>query len=80
MSKEQLLTENELAAIAKRFRIEAKKSRAQAARDMKVSQTSIHHAEESPQLSLLRLRIRLIEAYSPFEVVGPVFRLTRKRG
>ena len=75
MAKERLLTEEDLAGLAKRFRIRAKTSRAQAAREMSVSQTSIFHAEESPEQSLLRLRMRMIEAYSPFRVVGPAFRL-----
>ena len=72
------LTENELAALAKRFRKQAGKKRAQAARDMGVAQTSIFNAEESPKQSLLKLRIRMIEAYSPFRVTGPVFLLKRK--
>jgi DNA-binding XRE family transcriptional regulator len=61
MAKERLLKERDLAALAKRFRIQAKKSRAQAAREMEVSQTSVFHAEESPEESLRRLRTRMIE-------------------
>jgi hypothetical protein len=75
---QQLLAEEELAAVAKRFREQAGVSRAHAARDMKVSQTSIFHAEESPEQGLTKLRARMIEAYSPFKVVGPVFNLKRK--
>jgi hypothetical protein len=77
--KRNALTEKDLASLAKRFRKEAQKSRAQAARDMRVSQTSIFHAEESPEQSLLKLRTRMIEAYSPFQVVGGLFSLKRKR-
>ncbi len=77
MAKERLLAGRDLAALAKRFRLAVGKSRAEAAREMNVSQTSIFHAEESPELSLLRLRIQMIEAYSPFRVVGPGFRLER---
>lgn len=73
------LAEDDLAAIARRFREEAGKSRAQAARDMGVSQTSIFHAEESPEQSLRKLRTRMIEAYSPFEVIVAVFLVRRKR-
>jgi len=80
MSQEQPLTERELAALAKRFRKKAGKSRAQAAREMNVSQTSIFNAEESPEQSLLKLRIRMIETYSGFAVVGPVFLLEEKPG
>jgi DNA-binding XRE family transcriptional regulator len=72
------LSEQKLAAIAKKVRRQAGKTRAQAARDMHVSQTSIFHAEETPKQGLLKLRMRMIAAYSPFKVVGPVFYLVRK--
>jgi len=74
-----MLAERDLAALAKRFRMQAKKTRAQAAREMRVSQTSIFNAEESPEQSLLKLRVRMIEAYSPFRVVGGLVLLERKR-
>lgn len=77
MARERWFRERDLAALAKRFRIRAKKTRAQAAREMAVSQTSIFHAEENPEESLLRLRIRMIKAYSPFRVAGPMFKLER---
>jgi hypothetical protein len=67
-----------LAALARRFRKQAKKTRAQAAREMRVSHVSIFHAEESPEQSLAKLRRKMIEAYSPYRVVGPVFHLEPK--
>ena len=70
--------EKELVALAKRFRKQAGKTRVQAARDMAVSQTSIFNAEETPEQGLTKLRVRMIEAYSPFKVVGPVFHLEKK--
>ena len=78
MSKKEFATEQGLAALAKQFREKAGQKRAQAARDMKVSQTSIFNAEESPEQGLQKLRVRMIEAYSRFKVVGPVFYLERK--
>ena len=78
MSQKQFLTEHNLAAVAKRFRQHAKKTRAQTAREMGVAQTSIFNAEESPEQSLLKLRLRMIEAYSPYRVIGPVFLLKKK--
>ena len=78
MQEEQIVTEEGMAALAMRFRMQAKKTRAQAARDMGVAQTSIFHAEESPTQSLLKLRMRMIEAYSPYHVVGPVYHLKKK--
>ena len=78
MPQKQALAEKDLAALAKRFRKKAMKSRAQAAREMQVSQTSIFHAEASPETSLFKLRARMIEAYSSFKVTGPVYFLKRK--
>jgi len=78
MLKKQWLTNNDLAALAKRLREQAGKTRAEAGRELKVSHVSIHRAEENPEISLLRLRCRIIEHYSSFKVVGPVFRLERK--
>jgi len=78
VSQKKPLAEKDLIALAKRFRKHAGKTRAQAAREMGVSQTSIFNAEESPNQSLLKLRMRMIEAYSPFTVTGPVFYLEKK--
>ena len=65
--------EDELAVLAKCFRKQAGKKRAEVAREMGVSQTSIFNAEESPGLSLLKLRMRMIEAYSPYKVESRIF-------
>ena len=78
MSQKKLLTEKDLAALAKRFRKQAGKSRAKAGRELGVSHVSIHRAEENPEESLLKLRTRKIKAYSPFKVRGPVFHLEKK--
>ena len=49
MSQEKLLTEKELATLAKKFREAAGKSRAEAGRELDVSHVSIHRAEENPE-------------------------------
>ena len=72
------MNENDLALTAKTFRKQAGKTRAQAARDMDVSQTSIFHAEESPEQGLVKLRMRMIEKYSLYKVRGPVYLLEEK--
>jgi DNA-binding XRE family transcriptional regulator len=77
MPHKQLLTEKDLAALAKQFRLKAGKSRSTAGRDMGVSHVSIHRAEENPEESLLKLRMRMIEAYSPFDVNGPFYLLKK---
>jgi len=72
------MNESDLAALAKTFRRQAGKTRAQAAREMGVAQTSIFNAEETPGQSLLKLRIRMIEVYSRFKIRGPVYLLEDK--
>jgi DNA-binding XRE family transcriptional regulator len=79
MLKNTILREKALIGLAKKYRKQAGIRRAQAARDMDVSQTTIFHAEESPKQALTKLRMRMIAAYSPFKVVGPVFLLKRQK-
>ena len=78
MPQKRLLTEKDLAALAKHFREKADKTRAEAGRELGVSHVSIHRAEENPEESLLKLRMRMIEAYSKFKVRGPVYLLEDK--
>jgi len=78
MQKSKLLSETDLAALAKRFRKEAGISKAEASRRLGVSRGTVQQAEEYPNASLSKLRIRMIEKYSPFRVVGPVYLLERK--
>jgi DNA-binding XRE family transcriptional regulator len=75
MPQKKLLTETDLAALAKRCRKQAGKNRTEAGREMGVSHVSIHRAEENPEESLIKLRMRMIEKYSPFKVRGPVYLL-----
>ena len=63
----------DLAKLAKEFRTRAGRSRAEAAREMSVSQTSIFNAEQVPDHGLSKLRVRMIEKYSEFRVIGPIF-------
>jgi hypothetical protein len=74
----QPIEEKSLAALAKKFRQAAGKSKSEAARELKVAPSSIFNAEERPELSLTSLRIRIIEAYSPYRVEGPVYLLKKK--
>jgi DNA-binding XRE family transcriptional regulator len=78
VTEKQFLAETALAKLARKFRQQAKKTRAQAARELCVSQTTIFNAEETPSQSLFKIRKRLIEKYSAFKVVGPVFLLRSK--
>ena len=78
MADKKLFSEKDLAWLAKGCREKAAKSRFQASKDLGVSHVSIHRAEENPQLSLTKLRIRIIEKYSSLKVTGPVFYVTGK--
>jgi hypothetical protein len=78
MDLPRYLEEKELAALAKKLRIAAGKTAAQAARDMGIKQPSIYHAEESPHKSFTKLRRRMIETYSGLRVTGPFFRVEEK--
>lgn len=79
MAKKQLYREDELGALAKKFRELAKKSKEQAATDLKVGRPSVQLAEENPEQSLFKLRKRLIEHYSPYRLAGPFYVLEKKK-
>ncbi len=78
MSK-KMFTEAELAALAKEFREKSGKRKADVARELKLGKPTIQQAEEYPEKSLTKVRKRIIEACSPYELVGPVFFLKRHR-
>jgi DNA-binding XRE family transcriptional regulator len=77
--KDRQFSERELALFAKRCRSKSGISKAEAARQLGVNRATIQQAEENPDESLTRLRVRLIERYSEFKITGPVFILTPKR-
>jgi len=78
MSEEQLVTENDLARLAKQYRQAAKITKSEAARQLGVVKGTIHQAEECPDVSLAKVRIRMIEKFSPFKVTGRFYRLEKK--
>ena len=79
MRVKKLVGEDELAALARKYRIAAGKNRAEAARELGVARQSIIYAEDRPETSFTKLRSRLIETYSPYRVRGPVFCLESKK-
>lgn len=76
--KKQLYREEELGALARKFREMAGRTKEQTSRELKVGRPSVQHAEESPKQSLFKLRKRIIEQYSPYKIVGPVYFLENK--
>ena len=79
MRPKKVVTEAELASLAKKWRIDAGLNRAQAARDLGVARPSLIHAEDRPEKSFTKLRCRMIERYSRYRVKGPVFMLEAKK-
>lgn len=65
-------------ALAKKYRKATGKTRAAVARELGVARPTIVQAEENPEQSLTKLRIRIIEAYSPHKVTGPWFEFDKK--
>jgi hypothetical protein len=78
MAKKRIVTETELAGLAKESRLQAGKTKIETAAELGVGRPSVQMAEENPEQHLTRLRIRMIEKYSPYKVVGPVYLLERK--
>jgi DNA-binding XRE family transcriptional regulator len=78
MAKKKFLIESDFAALAKKARLATGKRKSGVARELGVSPPAIFNAEEEPNLPLHKLRIRMIETYSKFKVVGPVYYLARK--
>jgi hypothetical protein len=77
-AKRNLIDETELARLAKEAREAAGKRKVDVAREFGVAASAIFYAEEKPELSLTKLRIRMIETYSKYKVVGPVYYLEKK--
>jgi len=73
-----LIAEKKLAALAKKFRKAAGKTKADVARELNVAAPTVFSAEERPEMSLAKLRIRMIESYSPYRVTGPVYLMEKK--
>jgi len=77
--QQKSVTEKQLAKIAKKAREQLKISKAELGRRLGVSKGAIHLAEEYADMSLTKLRIRMIEKCSLLKVTGPVFLLESKK-
>jgi hypothetical protein len=56
----------------------SKKTKDEAATELKVGRPAVQLAEENPEQSLFKLRKRMIEAYSAYKLIGPFYRLQKK--
>ena len=66
------------AALAKQFRQQSGRKKADLARELGVARSTMQLAEENPEESLSKLRGRIIEACSPYKLRGPVYLLERQ--
>ena len=78
VAKKTFISEADLSALAKKIRQATGKRKVEVAQELGVAPPSIFNAEERPDMSLHKLRIRIIETYSKYKVVGPVYYLKRK--
>lgn len=76
---QRIIEESELAILAKEYRTKAGMNRAEAARDLGIARPTVHQAEENPERSLASVRKQIIERYSDYEVIGPVYLLRKKK-
>lgn len=75
MQHKQLVSEKELTKLAKAARKRARLSKAEAARQLGVTRGTIHQAEEYADMSLTKLRIKMIEKFSSAKVSGPLYQI-----
>ena len=78
MAKQKMYFEPELAMLAKQFREQSGKFKAELGRELKVTRATMQDVEERPERNLTKLRRRIIEKYSAFRVIGPVYLLEDK--
>jgi len=78
MAKRQMYSEPELATLAKQFREQSGKNKAELGRELKVTRATMQDVEERPERNLTKLRRRIIEKHSHFRVIGPVYYLEKK--
>ena len=78
MLKHRMYSETELAALAKHMRVKSGMTKAEISRKLGAARPSVQQAEENPEQSLTKLRIRMIEKCSPYKVRGPVYWLEKR--
>jgi predicted transcriptional regulator len=71
--RKKLFQEKELALVAKRFREKSGLSMSEIARLLQVSRSVIFNAENAPEKSLIKIRIRIIELTGEKKVEGPFY-------
>ena len=73
MQRKRLVGANELGSLAKESRERAGLTKAKLARLLGVTRGTIHQAEEYPEMSLTRIRVKIIERCGFLKVSGPLY-------
>jgi len=73
--QKKFVKEADLAKLAKAARKRERLSKAEVARQLGVTRGTIHQAEEYADMSLTKLRIRMIEKYTPDRISGPLYQI-----
>jgi DNA-binding XRE family transcriptional regulator len=79
VQQKKLVKEKELAKLAKAARKQAHISKAEVARQLGVTRGTIHQAEEYADMSLTKLRIKIIEKCSTAKISGPLYQVENGR-
>ena len=64
-----------MAKLAKAARKQVHLTKAEVARQLRVTRGTIHQAEEYADMSLTKLRIKMIEKYTPDRISGPFYQI-----
>jgi DNA-binding XRE family transcriptional regulator len=75
MQQKEFVKEADLAKLAKAARKRARLTKAEVARQLRVTRGTIHQAEEYAEMSLTKLRIKMIEKCSSAKISGPFYQI-----
>jgi DNA-binding XRE family transcriptional regulator len=75
VQQKQLVREHELADLAKAARKQTGLSKAELGRHLSVTRGTIHQAEECPEMSLTKIRLKMIEKCTSAIVSGPYYQI-----
>ncbi len=75
VQQKQFVKETALAALAKAARKKSQLSKAELGRRLGVTRGAIHQAEEFSDLSLTKVRIKIIEKCTSAKVSGPFYQI-----
>ena len=71
--RKKLVKERDLARLAKQSREQTRLTKAELARQLHVTRGTIQQAEEYPEMSLTKVRLRMIEKCAPVRISGPFY-------